>query len=146
MFDSVTAVMNNYQSAVNAKDVERFISVYAEDAHVFDCWGKWEYMDRDGLKAMATDWFRSLTEENIRVKVSFRSVAVEQNGTIAYAHGAAVFSVYAMSGSKQMLSQKINRYTVCLKNDGRGWLITHEHSSLPIDMVTGKGLPDTGGD
>ncbi|TWT25864.1 nuclear transport factor 2 family protein [Planomicrobium sp. CPCC 101110] len=41
---------------------------------------------------------------------------------------------------KTMLKRKFDRFTFCLKKINESWLITHEHSSLPIDIQSGKGI------
>ncbi|WP_262177306.1 hypothetical protein [Saccharococcus sp. Marseille-Q5394] len=38
----VQDVLENYRSAVYEKDVEKFLSLYASEVHIYDCWGKWE--------------------------------------------------------------------------------------------------------
>jgi ketosteroid isomerase-like protein len=35
-----------------------------------------------------------------------------------------------------------SRSTACLRKIDGQWKIAHEHSSVPIDMVTGKGIMD----
>jgi hypothetical protein len=35
-----------------------------------------------------------------------------------------------------------NRFTFGMKRVNEAWLITHEHSSLPINMQDGKGMFD----
>ena len=33
-----------YQAAVLAKDVDAFVAIYADDARIFELWGRWPRM------------------------------------------------------------------------------------------------------
>jgi hypothetical protein len=37
-FNKVQDVLENYKSATYEKNVERFLSTYAPDIHIYDCW------------------------------------------------------------------------------------------------------------
>ncbi|MBW9234491.1 nuclear transport factor 2 family protein, partial [Leptospira santarosai] len=64
---------------------------------------------------------------------------IEENNNVAFVHCAVTFAGYQeKSGEKNR--QMTNRFTIGLKKVNDSWLITHEHSSLPIDMQTGKGI------
>ncbi|MED1205303.1 YybH family protein [Heyndrickxia acidicola] len=137
-FQQVQDVLGNYQSAVYEKDVERFVSSYASDVHIYDCWENWECKGISNWREMVEGWFNGLKEEAINLKVAFEDVAVEENSNLAFVHCAVSFAAYNPSGEK--LRQMINRFTFGLKKENGSWTITHEHSSLPISMETGKGI------
>ena len=56
------AALAAYQAAVLAKDVEAFVSIYADDARIFELWGTWEH-DIASWREMATGWFAFLGDE-----------------------------------------------------------------------------------
>jgi hypothetical protein len=54
-------------------------------------------------------------------------------------HCAVTFAAFR-ENTEDKLRQMTNRFTFGLKKVNESWLITHEHSSLPIDMQSGKGI------
>lgn len=138
VFNTVKDVLENYKSAVYEKDVEKFISAYSTNIHVYDCWGRWEYTGIDSWRSMVIDWFNGLVEEGIVVKTDFDDLVVEENSNLALVRCSNIFAAYNESGEK--LRQMTNRFTICLRRENNSWIITHEHSSLPINMETGKGI------
>ncbi|MBH0168194.1 YybH family protein [Fictibacillus sp. 18YEL24] len=135
----VQDVLENYKSAVYEKDVDQFLSTYATDVHIYDCWGNWECKGISSWRENVVMWFNSLSEDRNLLKVGFNDVTLEENTSVAFVHCAVSFVAYSeQSGEK--LRQMTNRFTFGLKKVNESWVITHEHSSLPIDMNTGKGI------
>lgn len=135
----VQDVLENYKSAVYEKDVEKFLSAYAADVHIYDCWGNWECKGISSWRENVMMWFNNLKEEGNLLKVDFNDLTIEENTNVAFVHCAVSYVAYSeKSGEK--LRQMTNRFTFGLKNVNESWLITHEHSSLPIDMQSGKGM------
>lgn len=135
----VQDVLENYKSAVYEKDAEKLLSAYAADVHIYDCWGNWECKGISSWRENVMQWFNNLREEEILLKVEFNDLTIEENTNVAFVHCAVSYDAYSeKSGEK--LRQMTNRFTFGLKNVNESWLITHEHSSLPIDMQTGKGI------
>ncbi|RDU37888.1 DUF4440 domain-containing protein [Neobacillus piezotolerans] len=138
-FTRVKDVLENYQSSVYEKDVEKFLSSYADDIHMYDCWDSWEVTGVAGLRDMVTGWFTGLSEEGVLLKVMFTDLVVEENSDLAFAHCAVTFAAHnEESGDK--LRQITNRFTYCFKKENDVWAIAHEHSSLPINGETGGGI------
>lgn len=135
----VQDVLENYKSAVYEKDAEKFLSAYAADVHIYDCWGNWECKGISSWRENVMMWFNNLKEEGNLLKVDFNDLTIEENNNVAFVHCAVSYVAYSeKSGEK--LRQMTNRFTFGLKNVNESWLITHEHSSLPIDMQSGKGM------
>ncbi|MFC0237139.1 YybH family protein [Fictibacillus phosphorivorans] len=135
----VQDVLENYKSAVYEKDVDQFLSTYAADVHIYDCWGNWECKGISSWRENVVMWFNSLSEDGNLLKVDINEVTIEENTSVAFVHCAVSFVAYSeQSGEK--LRQMTNRFTFGLKKVNESWVITHEHSSLPIDMNTGKGI------
>lgn len=136
---TVQDVLENYKSAVYEQDAEKFLSTYAADVHIYDCWGKWECRGISSWRQNVTEWFNGLSEEGDVLKVDFDDLTIEENTNVAFVHCAVSFAAYGeKSGEKRR--QMTNRFTFGLRKVNESWLITHEHSSLPIDMKTGKGM------
>lgn len=137
--NNVQSVLENYQSAVNEKNVEKFLSAYTPDIHVYDCWGSWECNGISGWREMAGEWFNSLRDEGVFLKVAFSDLVVEEDSNIAFVHGAVTFAAHNEETGEK-LRQITNRFTFGLRKENESWYIKHEHSSLPINIETGKGI------
>jgi ketosteroid isomerase-like protein len=99
-------------------------------------WGQWQYDGIDAWRRMAAGWFRSLGEE--RVEVGFNGVSSSVGDEVAFGSAAVTFSAISADGIR--LRSMTNRVTMGLAKKAGVWKIAHEHSSLPIDMATGKGI------
>ena len=64
---------------------------------------------------------------------------IDEGELVAFAKCSITFSAYAQSSSEK-LRQITNRFTFGLCKVDESWQIVHEHSSLPIDPATGKGM------
>lgn len=137
-FRTVKEVLENYKSAIYEKNVERFLSAYASDVHIYDCWEKWECNGISQWTESVQNWFNGLNEEGCFLKVGFEDLFIEENASLAFVHCAVTFAAYNESGEK--LRQMTNRFTFGLRKENESWTITHEHSSLPISMETGEGI------
>jgi ketosteroid isomerase-like protein len=134
-FNKVQDVLENYKYAIYEKDVERIVSIFASDIHIYDCWENWECIGISQWKEIVKGWFKGLSEEGVLLKTDFDDLVVEENSNLAFVHCAVTFTE---SGEK--LRQMTNRFTFCLRKENESWTITHVHSSLPISMETGKGI------
>ncbi|MFD2616502.1 YybH family protein [Terrilactibacillus laevilacticus] len=139
-FNKVQDILENYKTSTYEKNVEKFLSAYASDVHIYDCWENWEYVGIDRWREMVVAWFDDLNKDNILLKTDFDDLAIEEDSRLAFIHCKATFAAHNPSG--EILRQLSNRFTFCIKKENDSWLITHEHSSLPIKMETGKGIFD----
>jgi ketosteroid isomerase-like protein len=138
-FFEVQDVLKNYQTAVYEKDVEKFLSMYAPEIQIYDCWENWESKGISSWKENVVQWFNGLSEDGVLLKVDFNDVVVEENSHLAFIHCAVTFAAH-QEESGERLRQMTNRFTFGLKKVNESWVIIHEHSSLPINMETGKGI------
>lgn len=129
-------ILSAYATAVNYKDVGGFMGLYASDVHVYDAWGCFEYEGSAAWRTMVEGWFGSLGAETVRV--DFADVRVCGGPEVAIVSAAATFTAYSGSGVKQR--SLTNRFTMGLSLRASQWLIAHEHSSLPVDIETGRGI------
>jgi uncharacterized protein (TIGR02246 family) len=131
---AIWQVLDGYKAAVNAKDVDAFVSLYAQDVVVFDMWGVWSYKGVEAWRKMATDWFGSLGSERVIVEANEVQVIAENN--VATIHAFVTFTGVSAEGEKLRAMQ--NRFTWILQKRAGAWKIIHEHSSAPIDFETSK--------
>ncbi|MEI2665690.1 YybH family protein [Rossellomorea sp. LJF3] len=135
----VQDVLETYKRAVYEGDVEKFLSIYSADVHIYDCWGNWECKGLSIWKNSVTKWFNGLKEDGYLLQVDINDLVIEENKNVAYVHCAVTYSAFR-GDSEEKHRQMTNRFTFGLKKENESWLVTHEHSSLPIDMQTGKGI------
>lgn len=132
----IKQVFNSYKDAVFARNVEAFVSLYDDDIHVFDMWGKWSYEGIKAWRGMVTEWFGSLNDE--KVLVSFDDLQITASPDIAIAYTFVTFK--GLSADSTELRSMNNRLTCALRNANGTWKIIHEHSSSPLDPETTKAI------
>ena len=138
VLSKVQDVLENYKAAIYEKDVERLVSSFSPNIHIYDCWEDWECNGISQWKKIVKEWFNGLNEEGVLLKTDFDELVVEENSDLAFVHCAVTFAAHSNSGEK--LRQMTNRFTFGLRNENDSWTITHSHSSLPISIETGKGI------
>jgi uncharacterized protein (TIGR02246 family) len=131
---TITEVLNAYAAAVLARDVDAFMSLYADDVCIFDLWGEWSYEGADAWRAVVTDWFGSLDSE--RVVVSFKEVRTTVTPDLAVVHAFVTYQAESPAGI--FLRSLTNRMTWSLRSAQGSWKVTHEHTSAPADFNTSK--------
>ena len=121
-------MLDAYAAAVRAKDVDAFVSLYADDVRTFDLWSRWSYDDREAFRGMVTEWFGSLGGDVVAVE--FDEVRTQTGGDVA---AVSAFATYrALSPEGEELRSMNNRLTWVLRKDADGaWRIVHEHTSAP---------------
>ena len=118
-----------YAAALQARDVEAFVGLYADDVRTFDLWERWSYDGRDELHAMVAEWFGSLADDEV-VEVAFDEVRSQPGEDVAAVSAFTTFR--ALSPEGQELRSMNNRLTWVLRREPDGeWKIAHEHTSAP---------------
>ncbi len=132
------SLLEAYAAAVYARDVAAFVKLYAPDIRMFDSWDHWEARGLESLRAATAEWFASLGEE--RVRVTFQEMSHSQSEQLAALHGFVTFQAIAADGTP--LRAMRERVSWVLEKREGGWLVTHQHTSLPADFATGKVMKD----
>ena len=129
-------VLEDYESAVFAKDVDAFLALYDAEVRVFDMWGSWSYSGIAAWRAVVVGWFGALGSD--RVVVEFGDAQVRAAPDIAVIN---VFVAYrGVSAEGVELRTMTNRMTLALRRTAGRWKIVHEHTSAPIDHETMKAV------
>ncbi len=126
--------LDAYKTAVFAKDVEAFVSLYDPDVRVFDMWGEWSYQGVAAWRRMVTYWFESLGSE--RVAVEFDGLQSSVCSELAVVHAFVTFTGTSAEG--ETLRAMRNRFSWALRKKGAKWQVIHEHSSAPVDFESMK--------
>lgn len=118
-----------YAAAVRAKDVDAFVGLYADDVRTFDLWSEWSYDGKEALRAMVSQWFGSLDDDEV-VAVAFDDVRTQAGSDVAAVNAFTTYAALSSDGTE--LRSMNNRLTWVLRRNGDGsWRIAHEHTSAP---------------
>lgn len=118
-----------YAAAVRAKDVDAFLSLYADGVRTFDLWSVWSYDGKPALREMVEEWFGSSQTADV-VAVEFDEVRSEPGDDVAAVSAFTTFR--GLSAEGEELRSMNNRLTwVLRKGDDGTWKIVHEHTSAP---------------
>jgi len=129
-------VLENYKSAVYAKDVAAFMKLYDPKVRVFDTWGVWSYEGAAAWQMAVEAWLTSLGTE--KVQVAFDEVQV--SGSSDFALVSAIATYAGLSAEGQELRCMQNRLTWALKTSGHVLRIIHEHTSAPVGFEDAKAI------
>jgi uncharacterized protein (TIGR02246 family) len=122
------ALLAEYGAAVLAKDPGRLAALYAPDVRVFDTWSAWSFEDHAAWSRSLHDWLGSLGDETVQVR--FDEVRVARHADTA---AISAFTTYsAVDAAGQVLRSMQNRLSWFLTRTAGGWVIAHEHTSVPI--------------
>ena len=129
----VGALLEEYRDAVHAKDVDRFVAIFADDVRVFDMWGTWSHDGIESWREMAEGWFGSLGDELVRVEFDDVQTSVGEDAAVL----SAFVTFAGLSADGEQLRSMNNRLTWGLRKMDGAWKVVHEHTSAPVEMATG---------
>ncbi|WP_109507532.1 YybH family protein [Nocardioides speluncae] len=122
--------------AIAAKDLDRLMALYAADVVYFDLVPPLRYVGSDALRDRFAHWFQGWRSA---IGQEVRDLTITASGDIATAHMLIRASGTRQSGEDVGFWVRASDF--CQRQD-RGWLITHDHISLPVDLATGRGVHD----
>jgi uncharacterized protein (TIGR02246 family) len=131
----VMQVLEAYRNAVSARDIEAFMALYDADVHLFDTWDRFEQTGADAWREMVTDWFGSHPDDVLEVR--FDDVHAVVGEDVAFVHAALSFAARSVGVASH---GHVTRYTTGLERKDGAWKIVHEHTSIPVQYETGKGI------
>jgi ketosteroid isomerase-like protein len=134
--DPVRNFLTQYAQAVHEKNVVAFVSLYADDLHVFDMWNNWELRGIEAWRRMAEGWFGSLGDE--RVVVAAKDIEAVTGSELALGHATLTFTAVTVEGKE--LRSLDNRLTLAMWCTDADWKVFHEHTSAPIMHESMKGM------
>ena len=126
----VRAVIEARSRAIEEKDADRLVGVYAPEVVVFDLAPPLRQPSAEVLDpASHQAWFATFEPE---MEYDTRDLTVAVGGDVAFAHGLVRMAA-TPRGSAEGFAMWF-RMTLCLSRAKEGWLITHEHVSTPFYM------------
>ncbi|MFK4085383.1 YybH family protein [Kribbella sp. NPDC020789] len=122
--------------ALRDKDLERLKGVYTADVVSFDVEPPLQHL---GIEAKARNWANVFTFFET-VSYEIRDLSLTVGGDIAFGYAFARLSGTLKNGTD--VPGMWVRVTYGLRKIDGTWLIAHDQVSVPLDIVSGKGVTD----
>jgi ketosteroid isomerase-like protein len=132
----ISSLIQHWQQAVIAKDIERIVSFYAHDIVSFDAVSALQFK---GKAAYRAHWEACMNVCPGPGVFEFHQLQIVPAADIAFAHWLAHCGG---TGPDGVLKTCWMRVTAGYQRIEGQWRVVHEHWSAPFDMETGAGLFD----
>ena len=132
----VRALFDRQSAAVRAKDIDQLMSVYSLNIVYFDVVPPLQFTGSAALRSRFLEWFDGYQGS---IEMDIRDVHISASRDIAVAHWFSRARGTLKSG--QEVGSWV-RATSCCQRSNHGWLITHEHISLPVDFRSRSAATD----
>jgi uncharacterized protein (TIGR02246 family) len=132
----VRALLDNWSEAARAKNIDRLMSLYSPDIVYFDVVPPLQITGFDAVRGNFLRWFDGWQGP---IGQEIRDVRILASEDVAVA-----YTLIRASGTLKD-GREVGywvRATVCCRRSDHGWLITHEHISLPVDFASGRPAMD----
>jgi ketosteroid isomerase-like protein len=123
--------------ALNAKDIDGLMSLYAPDIVSFDIvphFGALRYVGDDNKRRA---WQEALATFTGPFAYEVHDLNVTTHGELAFAHSLNHVKATLASGR---VTDMWLRWTACLRRIGGVWLVVHDHVSVPADLEHGHAV------
>lgn len=133
----VEALEARFAAAVEAKDLDAVMRFYVPGRSlvVFDVAPPRQYI---GAAAYRKNWQGFFATVRGRPDFTIGDLHVEAEGDLAYSRSIERVSGTDTRGKPFDLTVRVTRI---FRRIGGRWLIVHEHSSVPVNLATGKADP-----
>jgi len=132
----IRALVNDRLVAIRLKNVNQLMYGYAPGILSFDVVGPLQYSGPEAIKARMEEWF-STFKGNIGLELSDLSIAAGKD--VAFQCGLSHVSGTKIDGGELDMWW---RETIGYQKIDGNWIITHQHSSVPFDVKSGKASLD----
>jgi uncharacterized protein (TIGR02246 family) len=128
----IRKLIDDRARAMHDKDLNGLIFHYAPDVVEFDAVNPLQYRGLDGPRKRSEQWFNSYGGP---IGYEVRDLSIAAGDEVAFCHFLYRITGTMTNGSKVDMWL---RATLGLRKIDGKWLVTHEHSSVPFEMETGK--------
>jgi ketosteroid isomerase-like protein len=132
----VKALLDSQFEAMRMKDIDQLMSLYSADIVYFDLVPPLQYVGSAALRQRFLEWFDGWKSS---IVMEIRDLTIVASGNIAAAHMLLRASGTLKNGNE--VGYWV-RASDCYRRSSDGWLITHEHVSLPVDMASRSAAVD----
>jgi ketosteroid isomerase-like protein len=126
---TIRALFDRQGDAMRAKDLDGLMAHYSPDVVYFDVVPPLRYVGSAALRARFAEWFAGYQGP---IDLDARDVSITDSGDLAVVHWLSRAAGTLVNG---MTVGSWVRATSCWQRTGPGWLVTHEHVSLPVDVA-----------
>jgi len=130
--NDIRAVLDDYQRAVRALDVDAILAHYTPDIVAYDAVGQLRFV---GTEAYGAHWRACVAHATGQMLFALHDPSIAASGDVGFAHGLVRCGMVEADGSEK---SSWMRATYALRRQQGRWLIVHEHYSVPMDMESGK--------
>ena len=129
--DRIRALIEDRTRATAGKDAAALSDHHAADAVLFDAVGPLRSAGADAQVQRVAEW---LSAYRGPIDYQIRDLEITAGEQVAFCH-----YLYRIGGTMTdgTVVGMWLRSTVCLRQAGQDWLVTHEHTSVPFDGATG---------
>jgi len=129
--DRIRALIEDRIPATAGKDAAALSSPYTADAVLFDAVGPLRSAGTDAQAHRVAEW---LSAYRGPIDYQIRDLEITAGEQVAFCH--YLYRVGGTMTDGTVVGMWL-RSTVCLRQAGQDWLVTHEHTSVPFDGATG---------
>lgn len=129
--DRIRALIEDRIPATAGQDVAALSDHYAADTVLFDAVGPLRSAGADAQAGRVAEW---LSAYRGPIDYQIRDLEITAGEQVAFCH--YLYRVGGTMTDGTVVGMWL-RSTVCLRQAGQDWLITHEHTSVPFDGATG---------
>ena len=125
--------VEDWVKAIQSKDIDGVMSVYAPDLVSFDLAPPLRYFGVDGKRRAWREAFAALSGP---IAYEVRDLNVTTKGDLAFVHSLNHIEATLPRGHIDMWL----RWTACFRQIDGVWLVVHDHVSVPADLEHGQAL------
>ncbi len=122
--------------AIRDKNVDAVLAGYSPEVVTFDVVVPLRYAGLSSVRTRLSNWFASF-KSSLDYEISDLKIAIA--GDVAFDHHLT--RVHGVNQGGHVIDMWF-RETVGYRKTGGAWRVTHQHSSVPIDMENGRGRMD----
>lgn len=133
---AVSDFLDDRSGAIWAKDLDRLMAFYSSDIVYFDIVPPLQYVGSDALRGRFSHWFSSYQSP---IGQEINELTISASGDIA------ITSMLIRASGTLVTGREVElwvRATSGCRRTQTGWLITHEHVSLPVDLEQRRPVTD----
>lgn len=132
----IRQLIEDKNEAVRAKNIDGATISYAPDVLSFDVVNALQYVGADAIRKRLKEWFAQFEGP---IGFEIRDLSITAGDEVAFSHSLDHVSATTTSG---VTLDMWWRETACYRKIDGKWLTTHQHSSVPFDVETGKASLD----
>lgn len=126
----IRKVMDDLVLALRTKDIDALMAHYAPDVTVFDLRPPHRIVSADRYRRNFEAWFATVDGP---IDYEVDELLLTVSGDVAFCHSLSHVTAKRANGEK---ANYWVRVTSGMRKTSGGWIIVHEHISMPIDLET----------